>query len=115
MRKTSRFTLMETVVAIFILIVVMDLLFDFFIGARKNSQKNDDAFAMSLALESTLSQLNPQKYSFEDLKKALENEAKANSLFKREITWKFIKKEGAVDLRFFRKGTQIFSTELKLP
>ena len=54
MIKCSRFTLMETVVAVFILVVVLDMVFDFFISARKNSQKNDDSFAMSLALESTV-------------------------------------------------------------
>ena len=115
MRKTSRFTLIEIVVSIFILILVMDLIFDFFIGARKNSQKNDDSFALSLAIESTLNQLDPKKYDVSQLEDLLKKEALANSFSKREISWKLQEKNKSIDLRFYRKGKQIFSTELLLP
>ena len=115
MRKTSRFTLMETIVAIFILVVIMDLVFDFFIGARKNSRKNDDAFAMSLAFESTISQLNPKNYDLKGLENLLQKEAEANSFTERKITWKLVEKEKSIEIRFFRKGKQIFDTELMLP
>lgn len=115
MRKTRPFTLMETVVAIVILLIIMDIVFDFFVGARKNSRKNDDALAMALAFESTVKQLNPKKYSLNDLKEVLRKEAEANSFSKREISWKLLQKDGKIDIRFFSKGKQIFETELLLP
>ena len=115
MIKTSRFTLLETIVAVFILAVIVDLIFDFFIGARLNNRKNDDSFAMSLALESTVNQLNPQKYSLKDLEEILFREAANNSFQERGITWKAVLQQKSVELRFFRKEKQIFQTELLLP
>ena len=115
MKKTCRFTLMETIVAIAILVIVLDLVFDFFIGARTNSRKNDDAFAMSLAFESTINQLNPKKYDLKSLEAVLKKEAAANSFSQRKISWKLTEKDKSIDIRFFRKGKQIFDAELLLP
>ena len=107
--------MMEVIAAIFILVVVTDLIFDFFIGASRNSRKNDDVFAMSLAFESTLNTLNPKSYTIEELKKVLKQEADLNNLDTRKVHLEISSEGKKAFVRFLQKGRQIYRTELQLP
>ena len=107
--------MMEVIAAIFILVVITDLIFDFFIGAARNGRKNDDAFAMSLAFESTLNSLDPKSYTLDDLKEVLRKEAYSNNLDTRKIHWEITAEGKKVFVRFLQEGRQIFRTELLLP
>ena len=115
MKKCRRFTLIESAVAIFILILAIDLIFDFFISSHKNSRSNDDSFALALSVESTLNSLDPAKYEIEDLKKALTAEALNNSLSLRGINWSITQNQKSALLEFYRDKKLIYKTELLLP
>lgn len=106
---------METIVAIFILAVSIDLIFDFFIASGKNNRSHQDAFAVSLVLDSTLSQLNPKDYTSEQLQSILKAEAENNTLSKRGISFVTLKNNEGIEIKFFRKNKVIYQTELSLP
>lgn len=106
---------METIVAIFILAVSIDLIFDFFIASGKNTRQHQDAFAVSLVLDSTISQLDPKNYTLEQLQKTLKEEAENNTFSKRGIIWVLQKNNKEVEISFLRNSETIYKTELKLP
>lgn len=113
--KVFRFTLMETIVAIFILVVCIDLIFDFFMASRKNQRSHQDAFVVSLVLDSTLSQLDPNSYTSEELNSIIRLEAKNNTLSERGISYLVFNRNGVAEIKFLRRDKVIYETELLLP
>ena len=113
--KKNYFSFLEISIAVFILALASEVIFNFVIFSSKASQYHSDSLAVCLSLESSLNRLNPQKYTVSQLQEILTQEAAANDLKQRGITWDIKVVSTELEVAFSRNGKVLYKTILVLP
>ena len=111
----KHFSLFEVMVGLSILVICLDLVATAVLQSQKYHSHNQSTFIASIVTENVLEELDPTKFTREDLDKVMIDESIRNEFEKNGIFWEIKQTGKTIKLYIFSKEGGALNTKLELP